>query len=132
MGLSAAHQCAKAGQSTLCVEKFNFFNQSGSSNDLTRMFRTMYTEDYMADLAYDIAYPLWGELEEEADEVGNLIQMSGLLNFGNPNYGAGGPEGTLLDPIDNLIRKGMDYTHYANGKEIMDAYPCFKNLPYSY
>ena len=58
--------------------------------------------------------------------------MSGLLNFGNPNYGAGGPEGTLLDPIKNLIRKKMKYTHYLNGSDITKAYPCFKNLPESY
>jgi len=63
MGLSAAHTCAKANQKVLLLERFNFFNQDGSSNDLTRMFRTMYTEDYMADLAYDVAYPMWKALE---------------------------------------------------------------------
>jgi hypothetical protein len=26
------------------------------------MFRTMYTEGYMADLAYDHAYPMWKDL----------------------------------------------------------------------
>lgn len=62
IGLSAAHNCAKDGQSVLLLERFAFFNQSGSSNDLTRMFRTMYTEDYMADLAYDVALPLWKDL----------------------------------------------------------------------
>jgi len=58
--------------------------------------------------------------------------MSGLLNFGNPTYGKGGPEGTLLDPIANLDRKKMVYKHYKTGSEIMKAYPCFKNLPESY
>lgn len=58
--------------------------------------------------------------------------MSGLLNFGNPLYGAGGPEGTLLDPIANLKRKHMQYTHYLTGQEIMAAYPCFTNLPDTY
>jgi sarcosine oxidase/L-pipecolate oxidase len=62
MGLSAAHNCAKANQKVLVLERFNLFNQSGSSNDLTRMFRTMYTERYMADLAYDVAKPLWEDL----------------------------------------------------------------------
>ena len=50
MGLAAAYQCAKAGQRVLVLKRFNFFNQSGSSNDLVRMFRTMYTQDFMADL----------------------------------------------------------------------------------
>lgn len=58
--------------------------------------------------------------------------MSGLLNFGNPKYGAGGPEGTLLDPIANLKRKKMEYTLYETGEKIMEAFPCFKNLPSSY
>ena len=58
--------------------------------------------------------------------------MSGLLNFGNPLYGKGGPEGTLLDPIKNLDRKKMKYNHLKSGSEIMAAYPCFKNLPDSY
>ena len=26
----------------------------------------------------------------------------------------------------------MPFTHYLNGKDIMKAYPCFKNLPDSY
>jgi sarcosine oxidase/L-pipecolate oxidase len=58
--------------------------------------------------------------------------MSGLLNFGNPNYGAGGPEGTLLDPITNLKAKNLPFKHYLTGSEIMKDYPCFKNLPESY
>jgi thioredoxin reductase len=34
MGLASAYHCAKAGKSVLLSEQFNFFNQSGSSNDL--------------------------------------------------------------------------------------------------
>jgi sarcosine oxidase/L-pipecolate oxidase len=52
VGLATAYQCAKAGKSVLLLEQFNLFNQSGSSNDLVRLFRTIYTEDFMADLAY--------------------------------------------------------------------------------
>ena len=37
MGLASAYNCAKAGKSVLVLERFNFFNQSGSSNDLVRM-----------------------------------------------------------------------------------------------
>lgn len=91
IGLSAAYECAKAGKSVVVLEKSNFFNQAGSSGDLCRMFRTMYTEDFMADLAHD-AMDLWDELEQDAGED-SLRLMSGLLNFGDPNYGAGGPEG---------------------------------------
>lgn len=105
IGLSAAYNCAKAGKSVLLLERFNFFNQSGSSNDLVRMFRTMYTQDFMADLAY-ASIGLWRDLERDAGE--QLILMTGLLNFGDPNYD-GGPEGTLMAPIANLKRLGMSY-----------------------
>lgn len=51
-----------------------------------------YTEDYMADLAHT-SMGLWNDLEQDAGED-SIRLMSGLLNFGDPNYGAGGPEGT--------------------------------------
>jgi len=34
---------------------------------------------------------MWDELEDDAGET--LRLMTGLLNFGDPKYGAGGPEG---------------------------------------
>ena len=43
VGLSAAYEVAKAGASVVILEKNNFFNQAGSSGDLARMFRTMYS-----------------------------------------------------------------------------------------
>src|ERR1700761_2057059 len=118
MGLSAAYHCAKAGQRVLVLERFNFFNQSGSSNDLVRMFRTMYTQDFMADLA-KASIGLWSDLETDAGE--QLILMSGLLNFGDPTYSSG-PEGTLLAPIKNLERLGMAY-RTLTAAEIMAEYP---------
>jgi sarcosine oxidase / L-pipecolate oxidase len=126
MGLCAAYNCAKAGQRVLLLERFNFFNQSGSSNDLVRMFRTMYTQDFMADLAQQ-AIALWAELERDAGQ--SLIWMSGLLNFGDPGY-HDGPEGNLTDPIKNLDRLKMNY-RLLDAKQIMGQYP-FRNLPSSF
>ena len=100
LGLSTAYNCAKAGKKVLLLERFVLFNQSGSSAGLIRMFRTMYTEDYMADIAKDSIH-LWNELEKEAGV--KLREMSGLLNFGDPTYKSG-PEGNLKDPIKNLKR----------------------------
>lgn len=42
VGLATAYEIAKAGKSVILLEKRNFFNQAGSSNDLARMFRTMF------------------------------------------------------------------------------------------
>ena len=123
IGLAAAYHCARAGRSVLVLERFNFFNQSGSSNDLVRMFRTMYTQDFMADLA-KASIGLWHDLEADAGE--QLILMSGLLNFGDPNY-ASGPEGNLMAPIKNLKRLGMPY-RILTVDEIEAEYP-LKDLP---
>jgi len=50
-----------------------------------------------------------------------------LLNFGDPNYGAGGPEGTLEGPIKNLEEHGMHYRRLTRD-EIEKENP-FKDLP---
>ena len=47
----------------------------------------------MADLAHE-SLDIWTELEREAGE--KLRLMTGLLNFGDPHYGDGGPEGWSL------------------------------------
>lgn len=106
VGLAAAYEVGKTGASVIVLEQNNFFNQAGSSNDLARMFRTMYTEDFMADLAKD-AMKLWDKLEK--DSGSSLRWMSGLLNFGDKNFGGDSPEGTLMGPVPNLERLGMSY-----------------------
>jgi sarcosine oxidase/L-pipecolate oxidase len=77
----------------------------------------------MADLAKH-SIVLWAELERDAAQ--SLIWMSGLLNFGDPNY-LDGPEGNLTDPIKNLDRLKMNY-RTLTAKQIMAEYP-FKDLP---
>ncbi|KAI0380165.1 hypothetical protein F5Y04DRAFT_282295 [Hypomontagnella monticulosa] len=124
VGLATAYEVAKAGAKVIVLEKNNFFNHAGSSNDLARMFRTMYTEDFMADLAKE-ALELWDDLEKDSGT--SLRWMGGLLNFGDKNYGDNTPEGTLLGPIANLERLGMWYKELTR-EEIQDRYP-FKDLP---
>jgi len=125
MGLATAYECAKAGKKVIVFEQFVLFNQSGSSNDLTRMYRTMYTEEYMADFM-QYAISAWNELQNEAQIREPLILKSGLLNFGDPDYD-GGPEGTLLAPKANLDRYHMQYEE-LKAKDIESRYP-FRNLP---
>ncbi|KAF7177495.1 hypothetical protein CNMCM7691_005748 [Aspergillus felis] len=127
IGLSAAYEVAKQDHSVVVLERNNFFNQAGSSGDLPRMFRTMYTEEFMADLALE-SIDSWKNLEKDAGE--NLRLMTGLLNFGDPNYRPGGPEGTLLDPIKNLDRLKMKYEKLSKDN-IEDRYP-FRQLPDEY
>ncbi|KAJ6498738.1 FAD/NAD(P)-binding domain-containing protein [Mycena sanguinolenta] len=124
VGLATALECAKASKKVLVLEQSVFYNQSGSSGDMVRMFRTAYTEDFMADLAVQ-SMSLWEALEKEAGE--RLRMMSGLLNFGDPTYGEGGPEGTLKGPISNLERHGMAFT-LLDRNGIEEKFP-FQNLP---
>ncbi|KAI9741661.1 MAG: hypothetical protein M1834_000045 [Cirrosporium novae-zelandiae] len=124
VGLAAGYEIAKAEKSVLVLEQSNFFNQAGSSNDMGRMFRTMYTEDFMADLAYH-AMEIWHELEKDAGT--SLQLMSGLLNFGDKDYGGDSPEGTLMGPVPNLERLKMEYKKLS-AEQIEKRYP-FKNLP---
>jgi len=123
MGLAAAYNASKRGKSVLVLERFNLFNQSGSSNDLVRMYRTMYKEEFMAKLAFE-SLRVWTELENDAGE--SLRWMTGLLNFGNPDYKSG-PEGNLLSPIKNLKKFGLRYEQLT-AKQIMERYP-FRKLP---
>ncbi|KAI0012972.1 hypothetical protein F4779DRAFT_643076 [Xylariaceae sp. FL0662B] len=124
IGLAASYEISKAGAKVIVLEQNNFFNQAGSSNDLARMFRTMYTEDFMADLAKE-AMGFWDDLEKDSGT--SLRWLNGLLNFGDQDYGGDTPEGTLLGPIPNLDRLDMPYKKLT-AKDIEDRYP-FEDLP---
>ena len=78
----------------------------------------MYKEDYLADLAKE-ALDLWKELQKESGE--ELIWMTGLLNFGDPTY-VDGPEGNLMDPVNNLKRLNMPY-RVLTPAQIMEEFP---------
>ncbi|KAI0810086.1 hypothetical protein GGR55DRAFT_689257 [Xylaria sp. FL0064] len=123
VGLATAYEVAKTGARVIVLEKNNFFNHAGSSNDLARMFRTMYTEDSMADLAKE-SLGFWDILKKDSGT--SLRWMTGLLNFGDKDFGENTAEGTLLGPIPNLERLGMAYTKLS-AEEIENRYP-FKNL----
>ncbi|EWY82632.1 hypothetical protein FOYG_14726 [Fusarium oxysporum NRRL 32931] len=123
VGLAAGYEAAKAGSKIMILEQNNFFNQAGSSGDLARMFRTMYTEEFMAKLAIE-AMKHWDALEKDAGV--SLRWMGGLLNFGDKDMGGDTPEGSLLGPKANLDKFGMSYKELT-AEQIEEQYP-FKNL----
>jgi sarcosine oxidase/L-pipecolate oxidase len=102
VGLASAYYSALKGKRVLVLDSGTIPNSGGSSTDLARMFRTvslnhffttnytvkMYSEKYMAKLALQ-AKKMWEQLEKDSGE--ELIEMSGLLNFGDPSY-EDGPE----------------------------------------
>jgi sarcosine oxidase/L-pipecolate oxidase len=150
IGLAATYQAAKQGKRVLLLERFSIPNDRGSSSDYTRMFRTvrdlvfdialmpqMYSDEDLAKMAL-LAKDRWHALEREAGV--QLIEMSGLLNFGDPNY-TDGPEvfadrfplqthkkqGNLRAPIAIMEKLKVPYRNLT-AKQIMAEYP-FKNLP---
>ncbi|CAG8642459.1 4124_t:CDS:2, partial [Paraglomus occultum] len=123
VGLSTAHNLGKAGKKVLVLEQFMYFNQAGSSGDFVRMFRTMYSDENLCKLAIKTK-DLWAELETEAQV--QLIEMTGLLNFGDPDY-KDGPEGNLTKPIEIMTKLGMSFRKLSR-EEIMKEYH-FRNLP---
>ncbi|KAK9774571.1 putative FAD/NAD(P)-binding domain-containing protein [Seiridium cardinale] len=125
IGLGAAYEVAKAAKSVLVLEQSCLFNAAGSSNDLARMYRTMYTEPFMAELAYQ-SMSIWKELERDSGT--SLRTMTGLLNFGDPTMGKNTPEGTLMGPIANLENLDMPFRKIVTKQEMESEYP-FKDLP---
>ncbi|KAH6874191.1 hypothetical protein B0T10DRAFT_541211 [Thelonectria olida] len=115
VGLAAAYEVTKAGRKVIILEQNNFFNHAGSSGGLARIFRTMYTEEFMTKFA-KTSMKYWDDLENDAGF--SLRLMSGLLNFGE--------EGAVMSPTENLDKLGMDYKKLT-AAEIEQKYS-FKNL----
>ncbi|RBR23684.1 uncharacterized protein FIESC28_03480 [Fusarium coffeatum] len=104
-GLAAGYEVAKAGASVMILEQNNFFNQAGSSGDLARMFRTMYTEEFVAELATK-TMKHWDALEKDAGV--SLRWMGGLFNFGDKDMGNDTPEVKALVLSEFLSADELD------------------------
>jgi glycine/D-amino acid oxidase-like deaminating enzyme len=84
VGLAAAHECSRAGRSTLLLERATFGHDRSSSKGATRLFRVLYAREHAARLA-QAALRLWHDLEERAGV--RLLDRTGILF-----YGVDGPE----------------------------------------
>lgn len=140
IGLATAFYAAtqsKEANKILVIEKQSeavLFNNDyiGSSGDLTRMLRTMYTEDHYARLAKECLGD-WANMEHQLGLGTEALRLkSGLLNFGQAELGSGSPEGTLLEPTMNLQNYQMAYSYLPNGKSIEQFAPIFTNLDPTY
>ena len=83
----------------------------------------MYSDMDLCKLAIE-TMKLWADLENEAKV--KLIEMTGLLNFGDPDY-EDGPEGNLTKPIEIMDKLGLKY-RLLKREEVMKEYH-FRNLP---
>ncbi len=81
MGCATAYHLAKRGRRVLLLEQFAIGHERGSSHGHSRIFRLVYDSPDYVRLAR-AAYPLWRELESEA-EVDLLLQTGGF-DFADP------------------------------------------------
>lgn len=50
VGLAATYEIAKAGGKVIILEQNNFFNHSGTSGGLARVFQTLYVQNVVTSL----------------------------------------------------------------------------------
>ncbi|WP_374350647.1 FAD-dependent oxidoreductase [Chitinimonas sp.] len=124
-GLSAAYYAAAAGHRTALFEQFDFYNDKGSSDGYSRMFRIMYSDANMARLA-ESAFGLWHEVQENLGI--RLLRRNGLLFYGLP---AATVEGDLSQCQQVMTELGIPFQHYDKAG-LKDAYPVFREIPDQY
>lgn len=125
IGLSAAWYAAAAGYRTVLFEQYDFFNDKGSSDGYSRMFRIMYSDANMARLAEN-SLGMWREIADASGE--ELLKRNGLLFYGLP---AATVEGDLEQSAQVMTSLGVPYDRYER-EALLRAYPVFRELPPKY
>jgi monomeric sarcosine oxidase len=125
IGLSAAYYAAAAGYRTVLFEQYDFYNDKGSSDGYSRMFRIMYSDANMARLA-ESSYGLWHEIADASGE--ELLDRNGLLFYGLP---ATTVEGDLEECAKVMTSLGVPYDRYER-EALLKHYPVFRELPPKY
>src|SRR5262249_45653112 len=110
---------------TVLFEQYAFYNNKGSSDGESRMFRVMYSDPVMAQLA-ETSLGLWQEIEHFAGQ--SLLLRKGLLFYG---IAADSVEGDLEQC--EKVRKplGIPFDRHARAG-LLQAYPVFRDLPQNY
>ena len=131
MGLSAACFAARQGIKTLVLEQDTFGSKANSSYGESRMYRLMYSDPYMAELAA-LALDDWNEFETEylgADhqEDKRLLSRNGLLFYGEWSEEET-IEGSLGGAEKEMKRRGIPFEHF-DSQALARRFPVFQNIP---
>jgi monomeric sarcosine oxidase len=127
IGLSAAYYAAARGLKPLLLEQYDFANRFASSGGASRMFRIMYSPEFMVRLAEN-ALGLWKEIEV-ASGVEILLQQP-LLFYGDAEQTVEGNLGELKTIMGSL---GVPFAWYPTVADLMQNYPIFqKGMPSDY
>ena len=125
MGLSAACYAAAAGHRTVLCEQFDFYNDRGSSDGDSRMFRVMYSDPNLARLA-ETSLGLWHEIENASGAA--LLLRQGLLFYGLAGESV---EGDLEQSQKVMTALGIPFQRFER-EALLAAYPVFRDLPPKY
>ncbi len=115
-GSAALRQLAKAGHSVTGFEQFTIGHDRGSSHGESRIIRYTYPDLLYTQMMGD-AYPLWAELEEEAQE--SLFVRCGGLYFGKET------DKNVHITEQSLKEVRLPYDR-LNAQEAEDRFPAFR------
>jgi len=131
MGLAAAYYAAQEGQKVLVLEQDTFNSRFNSSYGESRMYRLMYSDPYLAELAVP-ALDLWNALETEymgasQMEEKKLLSRNGLLFYGEWSNEET-IEGSLGGAATVMEQRGIPFEH-LDSQGLATRFPVFKNMP---
>jgi monomeric sarcosine oxidase len=115
-GSAACRFLAKNGHTVIGYERFTIGHSRGSSHGESRIIRYTYPDRLYTEMMGD-AYPLWANLEAEAEE--ELFVRCGGLLMGPKNL----PR--LTQSRDALIAVGLPYEEYTP-ESIMERFPAIR------
>jgi monoamine oxidase len=125
MGLASAYYASLEKKRVLILERHTFFNEQGSSGGLSRMFRVIHSQEYLARLAL-ASKPLWEELERLGGR--DLLDVCGTVWFGEKNVST--TEGEIEAAINVMKTLGLS-VKLLTSSEIETEYN-FSHLPGNY
>jgi monomeric sarcosine oxidase len=127
IGLSAAYYAAERGLNTLLLEQFDSMASSqASSGGASRMFRIMYAEAFMAELA-ESALAMWKEIEVASES--QILQTQPLIFYGDVRNTVEGNLGAMRTILNNL---GIPSVWYPDSSGLLQQYPAFQTMPNDY
>lgn len=118
-GSAALRFLAEQGHTATGFEQFEPGHTNGSSHGESRIIRFTYPDPFYTDLMTH-AYPLWGQLEEQAGEA--LFVRCGILFLGQKNH----PE---LQEISNALNTYRVPFDNLSATAVRERFPAFHLQP---
>lgn len=127
IGLSAAYYATERGLNTLLLEQFDTMAGSrASSGGFSRMFRIMYAEAFMAELA-ESSLAMWKEIEIASES--QILTTQPLIFYGDVENTV---EGNLAEMRKVLNNLGIPNVWFPNSSGLLQQYSAFQTMPSDY